>query len=281
MRTRLLMLVAVTLLAVVAASGASADPVTGTDENGTYLALGDSVSFGYVPSQAVPAPNYHDQHSFVGWPDFVAQHLGERVSNAACPGETSLSLVVPGAQSNGCENGYRALYQLHVQYQGTQLAYALDYLAHHKHTQLVTIMIGANDFFLCQATTADHCSSLAELVAVATQIATQLGTVLQQVRGTGYDGPIVTLTYYSLNYTDPAAVAGALFLNSAVTGVTLASGGIIADGFAAFQGPSTPFAGSPCAAGLLIKLPNGSCDVHPTAAGQQLLAGAVLHAIGA
>jgi lysophospholipase L1-like esterase len=275
------MLVAVALLAVVAASAASADPVTGTDANGTYLALGDSVSFGYAPPLAVPAPNYHDQHSFVGWPDYVAQHLGERVSNAACPGETSLSLVVPGVLSNGCENGYRALYPLHVQYQGTQLQYALDYLAHHKHTQLVTIMIGANDFFLCQATTVDHCASFAELGAVATQIATELGTVFQQVRGTGYDGPIVTLTYYSLSYTDPATIGGTLFLNSAVTGVTLASGGIIADGFTAFQGPSAPFGGSPCAAGLLIKLPNGTCDVHPTAAGQQLLAGAVLQAIGA
>jgi lysophospholipase L1-like esterase len=277
----------VTLLAAVAASAASADPVTGTDANGTYLALGDSVSFGYVPPEAVPAPNYHDQHSFVGWPEYVAQHLGERVSNAACPGETSLSLIAAGVQSNGCENsvgspfGYRTAYSLHVQYQGTQLEYALDYLAHHNNTRLVTIMIGANDAFLCQATTADHCSSPAELGAVAGQIATDLGVVFAQVRAAGYTGPIVTLTYYSLSYTDPAAIAGALFLNSVAAGVTLASGGSVADGFAAFQGASTAFGGSPCAAGLLIKLPNGTCDVHPTRAGQQLLAGAVLQAIGA
>jgi lysophospholipase L1-like esterase len=281
MSKRLMVVVAVTLLAVLGASAAWADPVNGTDANGTYLALGDSVSFGYVPPLAVPAPNYHDQHSFVGWPEYVAQHLGERVSNAACPGETSLSLVVPGVLSNGCENGYRALFPLHVQYQGTQLEYAVDYLAHHDHTRLVTIMIGANDFFLCQATTADHCASLGELAAVATQIATELGTVLQQVRDTGYHGPIVTLTYYSLSYTDPSSIAGTQFLNSAVTGVTHAFGGVIADGFAAFQGPSTAFGGSPCAAGLLIKLPNGACDVHPTQAGQQLLADAVLQALGA
>lgn len=274
------MVVAVALLAVVGASAAWGDPVNGTDANGTYLALGDSVSFGYVPAQAVPAPNYHDQHSFVGWPEYVAQQLGERVSNAACPGETSLSLVTPGVPSNGCEEGYRALFPLHVQYRGTQMEYALDYLAHHNHTRLVTIMIGANDFFLCQATTVDHCSSPAELGAVATQIAGDLASIFQQLRGAGYTGPIVTLTYYSLSYSDPVAVAGTLFLNAAVTGVTHQLHGILADGFTAFQGPSAAFGGSPCAAGLLIKLPDGTCDVHPTQAGQQLLAGAVLQALG-
>jgi lysophospholipase L1-like esterase len=274
------MLVAVMALAVVAASAASADPVTGTDAEGTYVALGDSVSFGYEPPQAVPAPNYHDQHSFVGWPDYVAQHLGERVSNAACPGETSLSLITPGVPSNGCEEGYRALFPLHVQYQGTQIEYALDYLAHHNHTRLVTIMIGANDFFLCQATTADHCSSPAELGAVAAQLAGDLASIFRQVRGAGYTGPIVTLTYYSLSYSDPAAVAATQFLDSIVAGVTLASGGIVANGFSAFQGPAAAFGGSSCAAGLLIRLPNGGCDVHPTQAGQQLLAGAVLQALG-
>jgi hypothetical protein len=33
-----------------------------------YLALGDSVAFGYVPPNAVPAPNYNNPRSFVGYP---------------------------------------------------------------------------------------------------------------------------------------------------------------------------------------------------------------------
>jgi hypothetical protein len=148
------------------AGSTSAAPVTGSDANGTYLALGDSVAFGYVlPPNAVPAPKYLDAHSFGGDPEYLAQQPNERVSNASCPGETSASLLVAGAQSNGCENspgspvGYSTLYPLHVQYQGTQMAYALHYLAAHKHTQLITIDIGANDAFLCQETTPDHCSS--------------------------------------------------------------------------------------------------------------------------
>ncbi|HEV8461946.1 MAG TPA: SGNH/GDSL hydrolase family protein [Gaiellaceae bacterium] len=279
------------LVGVAVAGGAgtaSADPVTGSDANGTYLALGDSVAFGYVPSNAIPPPNYLDAHSFVGYPEFLAQTLKERVSNASCPGETTASMLVAGAQSNGCENslgssvGYATQFPLHVQYQGTQMEYALHYLAAHKHTRLITIDIGANDAFLCQETTADHCTSPAELQGVASTIATNLVTIIRELRSdAGYGGPIVVLTYYSLSYSDPAAVAGTQFLDSVIAGAATAAGAIVADGFGAFQGPSAPFGGDPCAAGLLIKLPDGTCNIHPSPPGQQLLASAIAKAIGA
>jgi lysophospholipase L1-like esterase len=291
-RRRLLALTAAVLFAaVIAAIGAgtvSADPVTGSDANGTYLALGDSVAFGYVPPDAVPAPKYRDAHSFVGYPEYLAQQLNERVSNASCPGETAASMLVAGAQSNGCENspgspvGYSTLYPLHVRYQGTQMDYALHYLAAHKHTRLITIDIGANDAFLCQETTLDHCSSGAELLGVANEIAANLGTIFHDLRDVaGYRGPIVALTYYSLSYSDPAQLAVSEFLDSVIAGVTTLNGGVVADGFAAFQGPAAAFAGDSCAAGLLIKLPDGTCNIHPSPAGAQLLAAAIAKAIGA
>jgi len=285
------LLAAVVVAAVVAAAGAgttSANPVNGSDKNGTYLALGDSVAFGYVPPNAVPAPNYLDQHSFVGYPELLAQQLDERVSNASCPGETSTSMLVAGAVSNGCENapgstvGYRTLYPLHVQYQGTQMAYALQYLAAHKHTHLITLDIGANDAFVCQETTADGCTSSSELLGVAGQITGNLATIFHQLRDVaGYQGPIVVLTYYSLSYSDPSQLALSEFLDSVLANATLADGGIVADGFDAFLGPSLAFGGSPCAAGLLIKLPDGSCNIHPSPAGHELLAAAIAKAIGA
>jgi lysophospholipase L1-like esterase len=287
MRVALTAVVLVAFIATVAGP-AGADPVTGSASNGTYLALGDSVAFGYVPPNAVPAPNYFAPHSFLGYPEYLAQQLNERVSNASCPGETTASMLVAGAPSNGCENspgspvGYRTLYPLHVEYRGTQMAYALKYLAAHKHTRLITIDIGANDAFLCQETTPDHCTSGAELFGVATEIATNLTTIFHELRDdAGFRGRIVALTYYSLSYSDPAQVAVAQFLNSAIAGVTTLNGGIVADGFAAFQGPSAAFAGDPCAAGLLIKLPDGTCNIHPSPAGARLLAAAIADAIGA
>jgi lysophospholipase L1-like esterase len=270
------------------AGAASAKPRNGSDKKGTYLALGDSVAFGYVPSNAVPAPNYLDPRSFVGYPEMLAQTLKERVSNASCPGETSTSMLVAGAPSNGCENepgspvGYRTLFPLHVGYVGTQMQYALHYLHAHKHTRLVTIDIGANDAFLCQETTADQCTSNAELLGVASQLSANLGTIFHDLRDVAhYRGPIVALTYYSLSYSDPASIQSAEFLNSVISSATTAHGGIVADGFGAYQGPSDAAGGDPCAAGLLIKLPDGTCNIHPSPAGHKLLAAAIAKAIGA
>ena len=272
----------VAAVSLIPALPAAAAPLNGAAGNGTYLALGDSVAFGYVPPNAVPAPDYLDPSSFVGYPEDVAQALHLRVSNASCPGETTASFYIPGAQSNGCENspgssvGYRTEYPLHVQYPGTQMLYALGYLARHRQTtRLVTIDVGANDVFLCQETTADACASPAELQAVLKKIEVNLAIIYALIRDVArYHGPLVALTYYSLDYADPTQVAGTEALNSAIASVTEKFGGKVADGFAAFEGPSAAFGGSPCAAGLLIKVPGG-CNIHPSPEGHQLLAQAI------
>jgi lysophospholipase L1-like esterase len=273
---------AVAAASLMPALPASAAPVTGPSADGSYLALGDSVAFGYVPPQAVPAPDYFDPRSFVGYPEDVARALHLRVSNASCPGETTASFLVPGAPSNGCENspgssaGYRTEYPLHVQYSGTQMQYALRYLAVHRDTRLVTIDIGANDVFLCQETTADACASTAEFQAVLRQIGANLTTIYTLIRHVArYHGLLVALTYYSVSYSDPAEVAGTEALDAVIASVTEKFGGKVADGFAAFEGPSAAFGGSPCAAGLLIKLPDGTCNIHPSPAGHLLLAQAI------
>jgi lysophospholipase L1-like esterase len=265
-----------------------AGSVTGPAANGTYLALGDSVAFGFVPPQAVPPPNYRSAHSFVGYPEDVAQALRIRVWNASCPGETTASMLTAGVLSNGCENspgspvGYRTQFPLHVQYQGTQMAYALKYLAVHRHTQLVTINIGANDAFLCQETTADHCTSPAELLALVQEIQANLTAIYTQIRDVAhYQGLLVVLTYYSTDYSNPVLTAETKLLDAVIAGVTTAFGGKVADGFGAFQGVSAAFGGSPCAAGLLIKLPGGTCNIHPSPAGHLLLAQAIEKVVGA
>jgi lysophospholipase L1-like esterase len=272
----------VAAVSLIPALPAAAAPLGGAGGNGTYLALGDSVAFGYVPPQAVPAPNYLDPSSFVGYPEDVARALHIPVSNASCPGETTASFYIPRAQSNGCENspgssvGYRTEFPLHVQYAGTQMLYALRYLATHRNTRLVTIDIGANDVFLCQETTADACASPAELQAALKKIQVNLAIIYALIRHVArYHGPLVALTYYSLDYADPTQVAGTEALNSAIASVTEKFGGKVADGFAAFEGPSEASGGSPCAAGLLIKLPDGTCNIHPSPEGHQLLAQAI------
>lgn len=285
--------IGVAAAAVVAAAGlmpalpASAAPAAGPAANGTYLALGDSVAFGFVPSDAVPAPNYLSANSFVGYPEDVGQALRLGVWNASCPGETTASMLVPGAQSNGCENslgsptGYRTQFPLHVQYQDTQMDYALKYLAVHRHTQLVTIDIGANDAFLlesrCQGVPACVAAGFPALLA---EIGTNLKAIYHEIRDVAnYQGLLVALTYYSTNYNDPATVALVKAINGVITSVTVAAGGMVADGFDAFLAASPT--GDPCAAGLLIKPPDEpTCNIHPSPAGHLLLAQAIEKVVG-
>src|SRR5260370_23620738 len=118
------------------------------------------------------------------------------------------------------------------------MEYALKYLAVHRHTQLVTIDIGANDVFLCQETTTDGCTSTAEIQTVLQEIQTNLTAIYTQIRDVAhYRGLLVALTYYSLSYA-PGQVAGTELLDSAIASVTEKFGGKGADGFVAFEGPS-------------------------------------------
>ena len=102
-------------------SGATSAPASSsaTEEGGAYLALGDSVPFGYRGGATAEFP---DADNFVGYPELVGEELGLEVLNASCPGETTASFLDTDAQSNGCGNtpggagGFRTAYPLHVDY---------------------------------------------------------------------------------------------------------------------------------------------------------------------
>jgi len=258
------------------ARGGAASQAAGRD----YLALGDSVTFGYREADTSPPPNYSDASSFVGFPEVVGAALGVNVANAACTGESSASFVSKDGRSNGCENyhgagsGYRTSFPLHVSYSGTQLEYAVQYLKSHPQTQLVSLMIGYNDLFVCQETTTDRCAS--EVPAVLTQISTNVADILGAIRhGARYDGQVAIVNYYSFDYANSADNGSSQKVNAAQDSAAKPFHVHIADGFAAFQAAARPFGGDTCAAGLLTRLTAGGCGIHPSAAGQALLAAAV------
>jgi lysophospholipase L1-like esterase len=252
----------------------------------TYLALGDSVTFGYEEPQVVPAPNYADASSFVGYPELVGSALHVNVVNAACSGETSSSLVNATAQSNGCENtvngspGYRTQFPLHVKYNGSQLGFAVSYLKKHHNVRLVSLMIGANDFFVCQETTADHCASFTELAAVGATVSKNIKTILSSIRDKAhYGGQIAIVNYYSLDYSSATGTAQSALLNTTQDNAAKPFHVIIADGFGQFEAGSVHSGGNSCKAGLITQLSTGTCGIHPSYAGAGLLAQAVEKAI--
>lgn len=255
-----------------------------------YLALGDSVSFGYRESTTVPAPDYSSAANFVGFPEDVASALGLHLANASCPGETSSSFLSASAQSNGCENhvsatgglapgGYRTLYPLHASYTGSQMDYALRYLKAHPRTSLITLMIGANDGFICQEITTDQCLSPTELAPVLTTVTKNVATILHGLRVTAqFKGQIVLVNYYSTDYSNALASAGSQAINQAMDKGGAGFKVEIANGYAAFSQAAQYSAGNTCNAGLLTQLYTGSpstmtgCGVHPSVGGQAILA---------
>jgi lysophospholipase L1-like esterase len=247
-----------------------------------YLALGDSISFGYDPLKPV------SESSYVGYPEILSDAMKQHVANASCFGETSSSFL-GAAPDLGCSEWKLTHLPMHVDYAAptqTQMSYASDLLE--KHTdkiKLITISLGGNDLglILKKCTTAsglDVACAQQELPATLGAYAKNLGEIYGRIRMTGYSGPIVAVTYYAFNYAGTDLFTEALKqLNFVMSQVTPAFQGTVVDGFDAFRVASAGFGGNACAAGLLVKLDDGSCDTHPSEKGQKILANAIAAAI--
>ena len=265
----------------------------------SYLALGDSIPFGYNPfltklAEAViplplttPVPDL--LLSYNGYPQDVAELLKLNLANASCPGQTSNSflVLVPALLDNGCELWRTSGLPLFVTYTSTpwetQVAFATSFLLAHSDTRLVTLTIGGDDLLALEGTTCKGLSSAQLQQCIASYIlntfTTNLTEIYAAIRSTGYDGPIVAVNYASPNYTNTNETAAVSALNLAISTVSDLFKGKVADTFSAFKLASGA-GGLPCAVGLAFFNPSGpGCDVHPTPLGQLLIAQLVLHAL--
>jgi lysophospholipase L1-like esterase len=269
----LLAMLATTLLAGPAARSALA----ASNRPQAYLALGNSVAFGFSPLL-----DRSNADNFIGYPTPVAAALKENLTNASCPGETSSHFIDLSGTDHGC-GAYRLNFPLHVAYSTSQLAFADAFLQSHRQTLVVSIDIGANDLFVLE----DVCNFnvtciLAGLPGMLATLSANLDTIYGHIRNLdGYHHQLVALTYYSLNYSDPVGTGVISQVNQVVANRTLVWGGIVADGFGAFAAASTAFGGDTCAAGLRIVVLSSplTCDIHPSPAGRDLLAQAIVNAL--
>jgi lysophospholipase L1-like esterase len=251
-----------------------------------YLALGDSLAFGYNP--LIQPPNLSQ---YLGYPKMVDFIIGDTLTNASCPGETSSTFVgtstvfFPGFDCVAM----RQQNQLFVPYNGAQnqLDYAVAFLAANPNTKLVTIDIGVNDLALleigCQTQFAGNPQAIVAceesgLPATLTTIGQNLTAVFSAIRSTGYKRPIVAVDAFAYNYTDPIETGALTLFNQLTSQVGSQFGVTVADVYPVFQTADSGFGGSTCAAGLLLKYPDGTCDTHPNALGQALIAATVLQA---
>jgi GDSL-like Lipase/Acylhydrolase family len=242
-----------------------------------YLALGNSVAFGFNPLL-----DRSNADNFIGYPTPVAAALKEHLTNASCSGETSSHFINLAGSDHGC-GPYRLNFPLHVAYSTTQLEFADGFLQSHRQTLVVSIDIGANDLFVLAEGCGGQASCiLSGLPGMLATLSANLDTIYGHIRNLdGYNHKLVALTYYSLNYSDPTGTFLISQVNHVVADRTLAWGGIVADGFGAFAAASTAFGGDTCAAGLRIVVLSSplTCDIHPSIAGRDLLAQAIVNAL--
>lgn len=258
----------VPVVAVAVAGCASGTP-TGPEGPPEYLALGDSVAFGYDPR----VDNAH-QTQVTGYAELVASQQAMEISNASCPGEASGGFMTADGNDNGCRENRQA-YALHVSYSGTQLQYALDFLAHHPRTELVTIDLGANDVSkLNRMCNAQFSCVLAGIITTLQDYDKNMDNIFGEIRKV-YDGPLVGLGIYNPYPNDSTAEWGLGKLNGILAMQLAKYDGVFVDGMAAFKGA----AADPCADGLLVKMADGTCDIHPSPAGHTVLANAIDAAI--
>jgi len=241
---------------------------TGSVTAPTYLALGDSIAFGYDPLAGHAVAD-----NSVGYPAEVATTLLRSSVNASCPGETAASFRSATVEDNGCRT-FRAAYPLHVGYAGTQLDFATAYLRSHPTTNLVTLGIGINDLYHCNRVTADKC--VRELDATLENYRLELNTIVRGLRAV-YAGPLDLVDYYSPDYQDLRMTDAVTRLNAIMAQTARAHQAGVARTFGVFAGPDRANARNICTAGLLIKLPH-RCDIHPSPSGRELLAAAVTRA---
>lgn len=280
MRRVSVLLAALGLIVSVAAPGGAA----AANRPAEYLALGDSLAFGYSPFVNPTNPD-----NFVGYPEALAPLLRDRVTNASCPGETSSHFISLTGADHGCGDwrfGYGL--PLHTSYATSQLAFADAFLQSHPKTQLVTIDIGANDVGAlrdaCLLTADPMGCVVAGLPDMLATYAANLDTIYRHIRVVdGYRHKIVALAFYSPDYADAATTWAISQVNAVLADRTLAWGGIVADGFASFAVAAGPYGGDTCAAGLRIVnlAPPPACDDHPSAAGRDLLAQTILRTVRA
>jgi len=138
---------------------------------------------------------------------------------------------------------------------------------------LISIQGGGNELVICEFSPVvpdpEQC-----LDDYLPKVTASLETVVAQLRSAGYHGRIVLVSYYPV----PGLRAPLRRLNQAIAGAATGRHVAFANASALFDAYARDHHGDLCTTGLLIKLPDGSCDLHPTRIGQGLLANAVLEA---
>lgn len=252
---------------------APASPAAASTPRGYYLALGDSIAYGFQTHKALAGlpPAAFDN----GFVDVFGARLrtlrpGLVTVNYSCPGESTISMRVPCVwKASG--------HALHDDYNGAQLDAAIAFLKQHRgHVSPITLSLNGNDIdaFVQSCPVGDLECIQRGAPAAITGYRQRLGAIVSRLRSAAPDAELILTGAY-----DPDvgffASADPLFeaVNAAETDVARATQASFADPFPVFnpQGDQAAETAAICALTLVC----AEQDTHPSDRGYRALADVV------
>jgi lysophospholipase L1-like esterase len=259
LRARLLMIFsAMTLVAAVSfAFSAPAHAQGFVGPKKYYLALGNSLGFGYQPDL-----NWDDGYN----DDFFSNlksHGAQQLINMACPGETSSTFI-----NGGCPY---AILKKYI-YFTPQLQAGVSFIKSHPgQVSPVTLDIGAND--LIPDINTSNCTVSSSWNTDLATVKKNLATILSQLKSAlNGSGDLLLMNYYDPYQNEcPNSVSGVQQLNAAIASAGATYGVPVVDVFTAFGGAAVPDPNTCSYTWICNALFH---DIHATDKGYSVIAGA-------
>jgi len=299
----------VCVVALVAFGALALAPIAGASGVGsTYLALGDSLAYGYHQAQFqeelktkgfVEAKNFNDGYvdDFGATLKLVNPKL--QIVNDGCPGETTETMIKgsgvfgPEFCAGGPTGSPFPKAFLHHSYPGTQLEDALA-IAKEPGVGTITLDIGANDILQFLSHTcgfpATFTCSQAQIEAEIGHVTANVGFILAQLRAAAPEAKIIFVSQYNPYPTvlkpegtgdaTVEALNGALKSVAANYGVGFANTARVINFSGTHGGPEAGDIPTVCAftamcPGGVFNPASPNADIHPTKAGYAAMAGVV------
>jgi lysophospholipase L1-like esterase len=263
-------LVVLLLLSAAATSGAAQGPVYQPPQS-YYLALGDSMAYGFQPTKANVPPSAVKS----GYVDLLAERFRKlspqlEVVNYGCPGESTVTFVKDGC--DWIKHGGK----LHDPFRGAQMTAALAFLrAHGGKVSPITVTLRGNDVFPLSARGTHAQSTIASF-------ARRFSSILRQLRAAAPSAEIIVSGAWTVE-ADKLATVGPLYrsVDAAIRRAAAASRARVADVAAALEGTGSVKARQARLCSLTFYCKQATQgDPHPTDAGYRAMAGAFYAASG-